>query len=320
MCLPDEDPLHLEIRSQNLLAMLKNFHDVGADVVIVSGDLPGEPMDRILTRCGSQPPTLVRLRAHDDEYERRLVQRGAPRSYIEWAHAYDVQFDRAGDLSLDTSSLTVAEAAAQVRAAMPAWTVRNTEKVRRSPAHQPGEAVLLCGPTAVGKSTVAWATFMHSLAQRVPTAYLDLAQIGWLNTADEGLVRGLIAANLQALWTNFSRKGAQRLVLSGSVTDPAALAEYRRALPAVHLTPIALTASHDSLRTRARLRADGQMIELPGDALRHKPYREVEAIALASAEQSLPVEVATRLKTDALTSEELSRTVVASAFSSARNT
>jgi hypothetical protein len=144
--LPDDDPIRAPIKTENLVAALRNFHAVRAEGVIVSGDLAGPPMQQLLDRCRARPPALVRLRANPRESERRLRRRGAPPEYIEWSHSYDTHFDRDADVTIDTSQLTVAEAAARVRSELPAWPppADLTSASTTSPPPHPALSVARC--------------------------------------------------------------------------------------------------------------------------------------------------------------------------------
>lgn len=292
MCLPDDDPIRAPIKTENLVAALRNFRAVRAEGVIVSGDLAGPPMQQLLDRCGARQPALVRLRASQRESERRLRRRGAPSQYIEWSHSYDTRFDRGADVTIDTSQLTVAEAAARIRSELPAWPPpadHHHDHSDRSigPSGYPGEAVLICGATPVGKSTVAWQVFMRSLASNVSTAYVDLAQIGWLHAAeDQNAVVELKSRNLITMWRNFARQGAKRLMISGELHCARDLECYRAALPAVDIRVYNLTATTSSLIRRALLRGEGRATELPGDDLRDQPREHLEQLAIATSENA----------------------------------
>jgi hypothetical protein len=295
--------------------------------VIVSGDLAGPPMQQLLDRCGARQPTLVRLRASPREAERRLRGRGAPPEYIEWSRSYDARFDRDADVTIDTSRLTVAEAAARIRSERPAWPPPADQPHDHSersfePPRDPGEAVLICGPTPVGKSTVAWQVFLRSLAGHASTAYLDLAQIGWLHAAaDHQAIAELKCRNLSAMWRNFARRGAKRLVISGALRGAQDLERYRAALPAVDLRVYHLTATTSSLIRRALLRGAGRATELPGDDLRDQSRDYLEQLAIAASQNASAARhpaTVTSVDTDNREPGAIADDIAATAFTSRR--
>jgi hypothetical protein len=327
MCLPDDDPIRATVKTENLMAALRNFHDVGAEGVIVTGDLAGAPMQHLLDRCGARQPTLVRLRASRRESERRLRRRGAPPAYIEGSHSYGTHVDRDADVTIDTSQLTAAEAAAQIRSELPAWPPPAGQHHDHSgrfaePSGYPGEAVLICGATPVGKSAVAWQVFMRSLADNVPTAYLDLAQVGWLHAAvgQEAVVE-LKSRNLITMWRNFAGHGAKRLTISGALHGARDLECYRAALPAVDIRVYNLTATTPTLIRRALLRGEGRATELPGDDLRDQPREQLEQLAIAASENASAAQhpaTVTSVDTDNREPEAIADDIAATAFTSQR--
>ena len=325
ICLPDSDPVRAPVKTANLLAALQNFHGMGAAGVIVSGDLAGDPMDRVLRTAGEHAPALIRLRATTEEYEARLRRRGAPSSYIAWSRSYDATFARAGDIDVDTSGLTVEQVAARIRNQLGRWWPRCASGAA---AFAPGVAcggfpggrvALICGPTPAGKSAVAWQVFMKSVREGVPAAYLDLAQVGFLSSAGDAAVAELKARNLEAIWRHLAGRGAQRLVLSGEVTSRAELDRYRRGLGRTGLRIYTLTATVSTLISRAALRGQGDAIELPGDELRGRRPPDLERIARASAAAAAsrpPLPGACHVTTDDRDPESIADEIVTDAFAS----
>jgi len=280
-------------------------------------------MQRLLDRFAAQPPALVRLYASPAESERRLRRRGAPPELTRPSRSRDPHAARACDLTIDTTHLTIPEAAARIRRALPTWPPpaapppSHLARPTDSPSG-PGHAVLICGPTPVGKSAVAWQLLMRSLAGNVPTAYLDLAQIGWLHpAADHDAVLELKTRNLAAMWPNFARHGARRLIISGALDDPRDLDRYQAALPAVHIRAYHLTATTTSLIHRAVLRGQGHATELPGDDLRDQPQEHLEQLAVAASAKAAatryPAPV-TSVSTDNREPAEIAADIAATAF------
>ncbi|RKN35166.1 AAA family ATPase [Streptomyces hoynatensis] len=176
----------------------------------------------------------------------------------------------------------------------------------------------LCGPSCVGKSTVGWQVHTELGRRLGRTAYLDLAQVGFLRPAppDDREGHRLKAANLAALWPRFLAAGARCLVLSGPVHDQDTARSYAAALPhASSLTLCRLRADEAVLRERVLLRGRGGGPAIPGDELRgrdpetlrrHADRAAREAAALdraglpwttVDATHGTPAEVAARVLT-----------------------
>lgn len=134
-----------------------------------------------------------------------------------------------------------------------------TSAVCGSFADVPGEILWLCGPTAIGKSTVGWAAYQQSRFAGQHTAFLDLDQVGFCrpdSAADPGNHR-LKAGNLAAVWRNYHERGTQRLVVVGPLERPEAVQTYLSALPAADFTICRLHASRSGLLERVALNGKG---------------------------------------------------------------
>jgi hypothetical protein len=133
----------------------------------------------------------------------------------------------------------------------------------------PGRAVLICGPTGVGKSTVGFGLFGNLLADGRTAAYLDLQQLGFLVDLPHDAPGGheIVARCVADLWEQYRAVGAQDLVLTGHFEQAADVQRYRDALGATSLVVCRLYTSPEALRDRilARTRGGGPM--LAGDAL-----------------------------------------------------
>lgn len=109
----------------------------------------------------------------------------------------------------------------------------------------------LCGPSGVGKSTVAWEMFSRVTRAGIPTCYLDTDQLGLCyppSPQDPGNDR-LMAANLAALWPNYQAEGARCLIVSGCIDTPSLVPIYTD-IPGTTLTLCRLRADRDTLRDR----------------------------------------------------------------------
>lgn len=81
----------------------------------------------------------------------------------------------------------------------------------------PGRAVLVCGPTAVGESTLGFGLFQRLLTTGPHPAYIDLSQTSFLAPDRVGDPGGhqLGAASVGELWAQYQAIGARQLVLTG---------------------------------------------------------------------------------------------------------
>ena len=151
------------------------------------------------------------------------------------------------------------------------------------PDRTPGEILWLCGPAAVGKSTVGWPVYQQVRQAGVAAAYADLDQLGFLRpvpAGDPGNHR-LKAANLAAVWRTFRAAGAGCLVTVGPLDRPEDLAPYTAALPAARITLCVLHARPDVLADRVARRGRGLAATwgLAGDELVGQPEARLRAVA-----------------------------------------
>jgi hypothetical protein len=158
--------------------------------------------------------TLCRLRAGHAALTDRFVRRGWMSHLAGEAVAEADNLDRLdfAELCVDTDGLSVVEIARLVRDRAGGWPAPSDTRVTRAagPREAPAAAtvagdpvpvLLLCGPTAVGKSTVGYEIFTR-VRTGIKAAYVDLAQIGFCRPTpvdDPGSHR-LKAANLAAMW------------------------------------------------------------------------------------------------------------------------
>lgn len=265
MCLPQPVAKRSAAKAANLLGMLDNFAEGGAQGVVVSGDIV-ETMKDILLLAPVQP-VLCRLRADDDTTTERLAKRDSlhwmmPSSVYE---AYDVPV---ADLDVITHPLPVGEVAADILRRLGPWPPDPTSSEVPAPlAPTPMDectAVLVTGPRAVGTSTVAWQVLMASLASGHCTGYLDLEQLGFVSPSLGGSALTTKLANVATCWAGLRDNGATRLVLCGHL-DGHGLAAARELIPSLRVAT--LTATPDTLLDRARRRSGQKDIWLPGDDL-----------------------------------------------------
>jgi hypothetical protein len=128
-----------------------------------------------------------------------------------------------------------------------------------------GRAVLITGSRVTGKSTVGWLAFMMARERKIPTAFVDLRQLGFHGHAGGPIDHALQAATTSALWRVFRARGNQLLLLNGTTDDPAQATLYADHLNGTPMTTIRLTATPAELTARAHARARGEMTPLAGD-------------------------------------------------------
>lgn len=157
----------------------------------------------------------------------------------------------------------------------------------------------LCGPSGVGKTTVAWELYRRLAAEGAPVGYVDVDQIGmnygpptaedWSPEPVSDPVRyRLKALNLDAVAANYAAVGARCLVVPG-IVDPERGVDPGL-LPRAEVTLCRLRAEPGELARRwnARGRTDEPVEEILRDARMldrgHLPGACVETTGLGVAE------------------------------------
>ena len=179
----------------------------------------------------------------------------------------------------------------------------------------PGEILFVCGPTAVGKSVVAYFAYSGSRRLGQHTAFADLDQLGFQGPASAADPRNhrLKAANLAALWRNFHARGARRLVVNGPLDRPEDLRVYRDALPSARLTVARLHASFGQLGVRIAERAAGAgaVRGLAGDGILGRTGEALRAVLDRAAAEAAALDRAgvgdLRAATDGRTPGDIAR-------------
>jgi adenylylsulfate kinase len=116
--------------------------------------------------------------------------------------------------------------------------------------------LLISGPVGAGKTTVAAEIGTLLRDANIPHAIVDLAVIGrcWPPPADDPWNEQLIHRNLAAMWREFRRAGAARLVLARVLEDRSLLRHVCAAIPDADITVIHLHAPLQTLHARLRQR------------------------------------------------------------------
>jgi hypothetical protein len=278
------------LQARNLEATLPGFTTAGAEGMIVSG-----VVDRSRGADASLLPgavlTALRLRVEPQVLRHRLEGRGRPDEDVEPTFRYAEDLDLLTGPVLDTTDSSIAETVDLVRALLPAWPESPSPAVDSGADwptepgpidHVPtGRLLWLCGPTAVGKSTVGWQVYQRASRAGLHTAFVDLQQIGFLRPeppADPQAHR-LKARNLARIWPGFRAAGARHLVIVGRIETRAALDHYRAEVPAATHTVCRLRAARQVLAERVTLRGHGQGPQIAGDELRGQP---IDVLRLAA--------------------------------------
>lgn len=268
---PAGDPGRYLLKARALAAVAANFRDAGAQCLVVPG----------VTDSGREPEpvpnteiTTCRLRADPAELTRRITGRGGLTDLTE-ALAHAEAADLAPGAWVDTTGLSVSEVADRVldQTGWPDAPAPAPKPLRQY--EDPGEILLLCGPAAVGKSTVGWHVYQQLQRAGRNAAFADLDQISFHRPELGHHVR---AANLAAVWHTFRAAGADCLVAVGPLEDPT---PYTAAFPAATITLCCLDAGREVLLDRAtrRARGDSPAPGLAGDTLLGQPPDRLRDIA-----------------------------------------
>jgi AAA domain len=277
MCYPEiaSDPGRTVLEARILGRAIANFRAAGAACLIVSGYI--DSRRGIHTEYLTQSAlTVLRMRCDQPELRRRLEHRARRGEQRELALREAEILDHSGlpYPCLDTTGRTAAEVLAIVRDRWPDHPARPPGRWPQ-PAPTPGEILWICGPTAVGKSTVGWEVAERSRRAGHTTGFVDLQQIGFLHPApgpDPDNHR-LKAANLAAVRAGFHEHGARRLVVVGRVEQASQVRLYASAA----MTLCRLHAGPEQLRERIRQRGLGGGPPIAGDDLRGQSTAVLEA-------------------------------------------
>ncbi len=277
MCYPEPegDPGRYALKARAAGALVRCFQQAGVRTVIVSGVLDERSLTEVVENVDQVGVTFCRLRVECEELKRRLETRYGPEDVVR-ALAEAHEWDRHGSthVVVDTGEGDPLDTARRVveaiRLAAPSAPV-SVPRPRSGALVGPGtgRAVLICGPTAVGKSTAGFGLFMNLLATGRAGAYLDLQQLGFLAElpADAPSRHRIVAGCVADLWEQYRSVGAQDLVLTGQVEQPDDVQRYRDALGATPLVVCRPRTSSEGLRERILARTLGGGPPLAGDAL-----------------------------------------------------
>lgn len=306
MCYPerDDDPGRHALKARAAGALVRRFTAAGARTVVVSGVLDEGSLGDVVAAADGAAVTFCRLRLDPEVLAVRLRSRYGPADVVR-ALAEAQEWDRRDPdhVVVDTGQGSPLDVAHRVLEAARVAAPSVAPAASRPPSTpstalaavedtEPGRAVLVCGPTAVGKSTIGFGLFGDLLGTGRASAYLDLQQLSFrANLAPGATSRHPLVADCVAdLWALFRAVGARDLVLTGQVEQPGDLQHYREALGSTPLVVVRLQAGSDGLRERitARGRAGGPA--LAGDALIGLSADAAQTVLAASLTQQARLE------------------------------
>ena len=280
ICYPGRSDEGHEVKAPNLGAVVENFRNAGARIVIVSGVIDAPAVAIYVEAAPAATLKLIRLRLSPEALRARILARSEDAvqladQVIEYAEALD-----RGDFPapcLETDGAAITDAVDQVirraetllrDAPAPADLAPCPARTKAASASR-APMLWLCGPAAVGKSTIGWRIFDEVRNSGTKAAFVDLQQIGFLYPAppdDPGNHR-LKAFNLASMWSTFRADGAGCMVVVGTIDSADETQRYREALPTVDLTVCRLSAGRSTLVDRIAARAAGSGPRLAGDGL-----------------------------------------------------
>lgn len=247
---PLHDPGRHRMKARNLDAVVGNFRADGVTGLIVPGVVGPSHGPGDLSHAAR---TAVRLRADADDLRKRMTRRGRPTDELAELVSHADALDRLPGPCLDTTGLDAGEVVARLRSMIGSWPGPAAPSgAALATCDLPADIIWVCGPAAVGKSTVGWWVYQQLRDALERTAFVDLDQIGFRRPVTDGNHR-LKAANLASLWRTYAGEGARHLVIVGPVTARA-VAVYRAALPAATFTICRLRATPATLADRVHAR------------------------------------------------------------------
>jgi len=322
---PPEDPGREQLKARNVGAVIPHYRMAGARCVVLNGVLDPDLGVQREFMPGADV-TVVRLRADPEEVVQRFTgKHGHLEDLNELLREIRDEADGMdgsdfADACVETTGVRAIQVAGLVRDSCRDWpgfsdTIRQDDvSVPESAYPQAidvgGRIVLICGPTGVGKSTIAFSLYMQYLNADLKAGYVDLDQISFISPApqnDPGSHR-LRARNLAVMWRNYRAAGATHLVAAGPIDSSAALQVYIDALRCADITLCRLHAGPEELTRRVMSRGSGGSWSQPGDPLQGKAedYLRAAASRAVSADAAFERERlgSIRIDTDGRTAEE----------------
>jgi hypothetical protein len=280
---PADDPINHRVKARGLGAVWPGYRAAGVQCLFISGLVDdAEGVRGYADQIPGAALTVIRLRVDPAGLRERFARRGWLVHLTEESVQNAAALDRTdfADLVVDTAGLAVPQVAMRIRDAglpgpLPPRQVAPLPSSTSAP--DPVPVLWVCGPPAVGKSTVGFDLFLRVLADGIPAAYVDLAQIGFCGPApdDDPEQHRLKANQLGRLWASYRAAGAQCLIVSGNVAGQDTVGRYQEAIPSAAWTVCRLRARPDTLQERILLRGRGGGPGIMGDDLRGRPEAEL---------------------------------------------
>ena len=274
---PEGDADRHLVKVAGLAAVIPQYCAAGARALIVSGVIdPRRGRDFADRASADASFTFCHLMVADAVVRHRLAARGWPDAAADDSVSTMRALEQADflDSTIDATGLEPGAVASRARALLrpieadvvrpdlPAAIPGDQEGARSTPS----EVTVVCGPRAVGKSTVSWAAFTQNVDAGVRTGFLDLEQIAFMRPSSND--DDLCATNFGALTRTFARHGAQTLIANGNISGPIAAQGVRRACAPTPVRIVRLTANADTYRHRIAQRgASDNGVRLAGDNL-----------------------------------------------------
>lgn len=123
--------------------------------------------------------------------------------------------------------------------------------------------ILVTGPVGVGKTTLIDEMGMILADAGLAHATIDLDQLRAMypraGAGEDKWGTKVGLANLKAVWRNYRRAGARRLLIATVIESKREVARYREAVPGGEITVVRLRARVRTLQTRVRRRGSGDV-------------------------------------------------------------
>jgi hypothetical protein len=120
------------------------------------------------------------------------------------------------------------------------------------------KVLVISGSMGSGKTTVMAEASDLLAAHGTIHAAIDLDGLG-IGHVPEGAWPDLAYRNLAAVWENYARAGATRLLLAEAVESVAEVDRIREAIPEAEVIVCRLTAALDTMQERVRAREPGML-------------------------------------------------------------
>ena len=263
---PEDDPDRHQVKADALAAVIPNYAQAGAQVLIVSGVLDPMTGGSLAQRIPSL--TFCHLVADEQTIRTRLAGRPWPSESTDLAMEM-LRGLEAGSFvahTIDTTGRTPLDIAHEARTLVKRQPTAGAATPRRPIAHGSGRVTVIHGPRAVGKSTVSWELFTRDRDSGTTTAYVDLEQLGFFRPGI-GSNTHLRVANLAAVWDTSYPLGVRSLIANGRVDTVEDGRLIRETFPAAAVRLVHLAADGEAVRRRIAERHGGSPARLIGDDL-----------------------------------------------------